>query len=55
MTKNPKNKAPTGGVAAEPTTLASLLVALDHAVAPSATRLRDLRSAVKRGRKSAGQ
>jgi len=38
MTKNRKNQTPTSGGAAEPTTLASLLVALDHAVGPSAKR-----------------
>ena len=49
MSKNPKNKTPAlDGAAAEPTTLASVLIALDDAVAPSATRVRDLRSAVKR-------
>jgi integrase len=47
MNKRSKNKAP-GGVATEPVTLATVMTALEQAGALSATRLRDLRSAVNR-------
>jgi integrase len=49
MTKRPQTKTPPRGtVVAEPITVASVLAALERPGALSATRLRDLRSAVKR-------
>ena len=49
MTKKPKSKTPPcGDVGAEPMTLATVLAALECPGVLSATRQRDLRSAVKR-------
>jgi hypothetical protein len=49
MTKNPKRKTSHNAVApAKPVTLAEVLAALDCASGLSGTRLRDLKSAVKR-------
>jgi integrase len=49
MTKNPKRKTPPHAAAsAEPVTLASMLAGLERPGGVSGTRLRDLKSAVKR-------
>jgi hypothetical protein len=49
MTKNPKRKTvPPAAASAEPVTLASMLAGLELASGLSGTRLRDLKSAVKR-------